>query len=146
MIQFIKEKYQAFKSNPKFMELFVYGIFGVLTTLVNWITFAILAYAFPTLSLDIRNAISIVVAVLFAYVTNRKFVFKSTEKNILKEFSSFALSRAFAAVVEMVSVHILAVNIGLSEAIAKIITAVIVIIINYIMSKLIVFRKKEIKE
>lgn len=131
------------KDKEKMKEIIVYGIFGVLTTIVSFGSFAILRYVFSDANESILNVISLIIAILFAYVTNRKFVFKSKEKNILKEASLFFMSRAFSAVFEIVTFFILNELVKIDGLIAKAIVSVIVIIINYIMSKIIVFKKDQ---
>ena len=135
------------KDKEKMKEIIVYGIFGVLTTIVSFGSFAILRYIFLNTNESILNIISLILAIIFAYVTNRKFVFKSKEKNILKEAGLFLMSRAFSMIFEMVSFFILNELIKMDGLIAKAIVSVFVIIINYIMSKVIVFNNKnKIKE
>lgn len=130
------------KDKEKMKEIIVYGIFGVLTTIVSFGSFSILRYIFINTNESILNIISIILAIIFAYVTNRKFVFKSKEKNILKEAGLFFMSRAFSMIFEMVTFFILNELIKMDGLIAKAIVSFFVIIINYILSKIIVFRDK----
>ena len=99
MIKRIKELYIKYK------EIINYLIFGVLTTLVNLITKYILLFTIldPTngFQLQIAIIISWVVAVIFAYFTNRKFVFESKNQNKLKEFISFVVARIATLLLEM---------------------------------------------
>lgn len=134
---------EIFEDKEKMREIFIYGIFGVLTTIVSFGSFAILRWIFPNVNESILNTISLVLAIIFAYFTNRKFVFKSKEKNILREASLFFMSRAFSTVFEMVSFFILNELFKVDGLIAKAIVSVFVIIINYIMSKMIVFKNKK---
>lgn len=85
-------------------EVIFYAIFGVLTTVVNITIFYCLTH-FIHLEENLSNIISIVLAVLFAYFTNRKLVFNSSASNIkekLVEFGKFILGRAFTMIVELV--------------------------------------------
>lgn len=128
------------KDKEKIMHLIVYGIFGVLTTIVSFGSFYLLRKIFINIDENILNTISIVIAIIFAYFTNRKFVFKSDEKNILKEFSKFVGSRAFSALFEIVMFFILNTLLKVEGMISKALISVIVIILNYITSKIFVFK------
>lgn len=123
-------------------EVIFYGIFGVLTTVVNIGIQAFLVYL--GLEENISNIIAIVIAVLFAYFTNRKLVFNSTAttfKEKLKEFYKFMLGRAFTMVVEALGFPLLFNIIGLSNLVSKLIISVIVIILNFFISKFFAFKK-----
>ena len=76
----MKKLLNILKDKEKLRELVVYGIFGVLTTIVSFGSFYILRKVFSNVSESILNTISIMLAILFAYLTNRKFVFKSKNK------------------------------------------------------------------
>ena len=88
------------------------------------------------------NIISWVIAVGFAYVTNRIYVFKSKEKNYLKEVSSFVGARVFSLLLDMLTMFLIVSVFTWNDKIGKIISQVIVTIVNYVLSKLIVFKKK----
>ena len=143
MIKRIKELYIKYK------EIINYLIFGVLTTLVNLITKYILLFTIldPTngFQLQIAIIISWVVAVIFAYFTNRKFVFESKNQNKLKEFISFVVARIATLLLEMFImwffVTLLKLDSYLYVVIFTLVAQVAVIIGNYIFSKLFVFRK-----
>ena len=123
-------------------ELIFYLIFGVLTTAVSFFSFQLLLYQFPQVNENIINTISIIIAIIFAYVTNRIFVFRSTSKNILQESLKFFGSRAFSMGLEMLFFYILVSLLKLDATLSKLAVTVIVIIVNYFTSKLIVFKKK----
>lgn len=145
----------------KYKEVIMYLVFGVATTLVNWITTFICQKVFGLSDLGtetiIANGIAWFIAVLFAFLTNRKFVFESTESNIWIEMVKFYLARAFTGLFEIFMPDGLvwladkvaflgflkAPFFGINGGIAKLITSVFVIIMNYVLSKLIVFRKKK---
>ena len=79
-------------------EVILYAVFGVLTTIINWGTFAILTKAFSNLDKNVANAIAIIAAVLVAYITNKDLVFHSEAKGFnekFKEFWKFIAGRAF---------------------------------------------------
>lgn len=123
-------------------EVIFYGIFGVLTTVVNFLVFYILT--FIGLNENLSNIIAIILAVLFAYFTNRKFVFNSnavTFKEKLKEFYRFIVGRAFTMVVEAVGFYLLFNIISIDKLISKLLISVIVIILNFFISKFFAFKK-----
>ena len=134
----------------QFKEQISYLFFGVLTTGVNWVVYALLMLL-PVMTVEVANAIAGVVAILFAYVTNRIFVFESTakgKKDIFMEFLRFLGGRAVTFVIEVVGVpglYYLGLDqgiFGIEGAWAKIIVSVVVIVLNYVFSKLFVFKKK----
>ena len=129
------------KDKEKIKHLVTYGIFGVLTTLVSFGSFTLLRHIFENTNETILNAISIFIAIIFAYFTNRKFVFKSKEKNIFKEFCMFLMSRGVSSLFEIVAFFILNELLKIEGLIAKGVISVVVIILNYIMSKVFVFNK-----
>lgn len=130
----------------KYEEILIYLIVGVMTTIVSWGA----AYL-GKLILDtdiswqntVNNTFSWAVGVLFAYPLNRRWVFKSTNPKIIKEFMGFAASRVSTLVMDVVIMW-LTVNIfHMNYWIAKIfISSVIVTIANYVFSKLLIFNKK----
>ncbi|MCI5732424.1 MAG: GtrA family protein [Tenericutes bacterium] len=138
------------KLYKKYEEIINYLIFGVLTTLVSLITKWGLLYTIldPTNSLELQISIIIswICSVSFAYVTNRLYVFKSENKGILKEIVSFFGARLLTLGIEMFImwffVTYLKMNSDIMVFIWTIATQFIIIVLNYIFSKLIVFRKK----
>ncbi len=137
----IKELY------TKYEEIINYLIVGVLTTVVSLATYFICTETFldpnKKLELQIANIISWVFAVAFAYFTNRKYVFKSKNKNMLKEASSFIGSRILSLLMDMFTMFIIVSVLHLNDKIGKLVSQVIVTVANYILSKLFVFKKKE---
>lgn len=120
-----------------------YGIFGVLTTIVNVGTFYILS-SILHIEENLSNNIAIFIAVLFAYFTNRKLVFNSNAKNIkekLIEFCKFMLGRLFTMVVESFGFFLMFNLFGIQELISKISITIIVIILNFFISKFFAFKK-----
>ena len=144
----------------KHREIIVYFVFGVLTTAVNLITFYTLETLFGTENSYLyNNVIAWVVAVVFAYVTNKLVVFESKSwapTVVLKESAEFVGARLFSLGVEeaglwlfvellsfgAVSIKILGFNLT-GGFIAKVILAVIVVILNYFFSKFIIFKNKK---
>ena len=128
----------------KYKQTILYLIFGVLSTIVN-----ILTYVFCTRNLNIEflisNWIAWIVAVLFAYITNKFFVFESKKINIkflIKELSSFVSCRLLSGIIEMILMYTMISLMSLNDFTVKIITNVVVVILNFIFSKLIIFKNK----
>ena len=126
-------------------ELWNYLIVGFLTTIVSLVTYFICTETFlnseVSVELQIANVISWVLAVAFAFVTNRIFVFKSKNKKVFKEMCSFISSRIFSLFLDMLSMFIMVSVLSWNDKIAKLIVQVIVTVVNYILSKLFVFKK-----
>lgn len=126
-------------------EIINYLIFGVLTTVVSFVVYFIFAKIFK-IDEVISNVISWFFSVLFAFITNKLYVFESKEtgkKTLLKEIISFYLARLFTGVVCDLGVFALMVKtFKINDVLSKLVTQVIVIVLNYVLSKLIVFRKK----
>ena len=126
----------------KYRAQIVYLVFGVLTTLVSYLVYFPCSHYLT--SAAVSNAIAWVAAVAFAFLTNKPFVFKSHDwsaKTVLPELSKFVGCRVASGVLETL-ILLLAVDIlGWNGNIWKIITSVLVVILNYVASKLLVFRK-----
>ena len=127
----------------KYWDIVTYLIFGVLTTVVNYLVYLPI-YNLLGASAAVSNAIAWVAAVAFAFLTNKPFVCKSHDwsaKTVLPELSKFVGCRVASGVLETL-ILLLAVDIlGWNGNIWKIITSVLVVILNYVASKLLVFRK-----
>jgi len=130
----------------KCKEIINYLIFGVLTTVVSLLTYYLLVYTIlnpnKPLELQIANIISWITCVTFAYITNRKYVFKSKDKNIIKEIIKFYSSRLSTLFIDMLIMFIFVTKLNFNDKIIKIIVQIIIIILNYILSKLLVFKNK----
>ncbi len=120
-------------------ELILYVVFGAFTFFVNLISYFFFANMLG-INYLISNAIAWFLSVLFAYITNRIWVFESKSPNILKEMSLFFGGRIFSGVVDMLLMYTFIDLLVLDSSISKIIVQIIVIILNYIFSKLIVFK------
>ena len=143
----MKKVYLKLKeSYLKNKEIINYLIFGALTTLVSFISYIVFAKLFGIEEV-LSNILSWVVAVIFAYVVNKIFVFESKTEGkakLLKEFISFIACRIFSGITCDVGTFALMVKVlHLNDVICKIITQVMVIILNYVLSKLVVFRKNK---
>lgn len=129
----------------KYREIISYLFIGVLTTIVSLASYYILTTLFLSpdnaISLQIANIISWIISVLFAYITNRKYVFLSSDKNILKEFGKFTLSRVTTLLIDMALMFIFVSILHFNDKLIKLIVQVVIIVLNYIFSKLLVFRK-----
>lgn len=126
-------------------EIINYLIIGVLTTLISIGIYTILTISIlnpnNAIELQIANVISWIIAVLFAYITNRKYVFESKDKNILGELIKFSGSRITTLLIEIVFMFIFVSLIHFNDKIMKIIAQIIVIVLNYVFSKIFVFKK-----
>lgn len=120
-------------------ELILYVVFGAFTFFVNLISYFFFANMLG-INYLVSNAIAWFLSVLFAYITNRIWVFESKSPNILKEMSLFFGGRIFSGVVDMLLMYTFIDLLVLDSSISKIIVQIIVIILNYIFSKLIVFK------
>lgn len=125
----------------KYEEIINYLIVGVMTTLVSIGTYAICTKCL-NINYMIANIISWIISVLFAYITNRIFVFKSESKKIILEIYQFFKYRIFSFIIEIFLMYVFVELINIDDMISKIIVQIIVIILNYVFSKLFVFKKK----
>ena len=126
-------------------EAFRYIIVGGCTTLVNLVVYTLLCKVVH-MNVDLSNIISVITAILFAYVTNKIFVFQSKckdYKELFAEFCKFVGARLLTMVIEVGGVYVLFHWVGQDEIIAKLETQIIVLIGNYIISKFFVFVSKE---
>lgn len=130
----------------KYEEIIRYLIAGVLTTAVSWITYyvcvvTILEPAIAWMN-GVANTLSWTTGVIFGYFINRIFVFQSKEKNIGKEFIQFSTSRISTLILDLVVMYVTVNLWNMNEMVAKVfISSVIGTIVNYIISKLFVFKK-----
>lgn len=127
--------------SEKLKEIVNYIIVGVCTTLVSIASYYILRLFIENYM--VCTVLSWICAVIFAYITNRIFVFHSKEENILKEFFSFIISRILSLLAELLCMYILVDFLNISDRISKIIVQVIIIVLNYILSKILVFKKNK---
>ena len=132
----------------KYEEIIVYLVVGVLNTIVSWGACFVgeLLGLDPTIEVQngILNTIGWVVGVVFGYFANRIYVFKSTNPQILKEFIQFAGGRVSTWRMDILIMFIMVNVLNVDYWISKIcVAAVLVMIANYVISKLLVFRKKK---
>lgn len=125
-------------------EIILYLIFGVLTTVVSLATYYLCTITFlnpnNAIEIQIANIISWITCVTFAFFTNRKYVFESKE-DIKKEGIKFYISRLSALLIDVVMIFIFVSLLKINDKIIKLVNQVIIIIFNYIASKLFVFKK-----
>lgn len=127
----------------KYWDVITYLVFGVLTTIVNYIIY-LPVYNLLGLSAALSNAIAWVAAVAFAFLTNKPFVFKSHDWSwqvVLPELSKFVGCRVASGVTETVILLITVDILGWNGNIWKIVTSVLVVVLNYFASKFLVFKK-----
>ncbi|MBD8071150.1 GtrA family protein [Bacillus sp. PS06] len=129
--------------DAKRREVISYLFFGVLTTAVN-----LLSYLFFTkvLHFDYKVATTIawIISVLFAFITNKLFVFRSHHKDkrtVMKEFVSFVAFRWLSYLLDLFSMILLVSVLRVDDLVAKLIANVFVVIFNYFASKFIVFKR-----
>jgi len=135
----------------KYREIIMYLIFGVSTTLVNWIVYTLLV-SLANANVTLANAVAWFAAVVFAYVTNKLFVFESKSWKtsvIIREIVSFFGARVASGVFE-IFLPALLMKLGLDQAVfgiegfvAKAVVSVLIIVLNYVFSKLFVFKNKK---
>lgn len=131
----------------KYKELINYGIFGVLTTILNYVSYIIFTRVFG-INILISNLIAWTLSVIFAFITNKLIVFKSkelTSKILLKESISFLAARVFSLLLDMAILYVMSDLMGINDLIVKIISNIVVIIVNYILSKFIIFKDNKNK-
>ena len=129
----------------KYEEIIRYLIIGVLTTVVSLVVYygCTLTFLDPNngFELQIANVISWIISVAFAYITNRIFVFKSKNDNITKEIITFTGSRIVTLLMDMAIMGVFVTVLHFNDKLFKIVSQVVVIVANYIFSKLFVFKK-----
>lgn len=128
----------------KYEEIISYLFFGGLTTMVNYVVY-LPCYNLLGLSGAVSNVIAWVAAVAFAYLTNKPFVFKShdwTAKTVLPELTKFVGCRVGSGLLETAIIFVLVDCLRWNGNIIKLVTSVLVVVLNYVASKLLVFRRK----
>lgn len=128
----------------KYYDILVYLIFGVLTTVVNYIVY-LPCYNLLGLSSSVSNVIAWAVAVAFAFLTNKPFVFRSHDwsaKTVIPELTKFIGTRLGSGGLETLILLVAVDWLGMNGNVWKLLTSVLVVVLNYIGSKLLVFRKK----
>ena len=122
------------------LEVINYLFIGGCTTIISILSYALFAKVCG-LDLVVSNVLSWIVSVLFAYFTNRVIVFNSKNKNYINEFISFTGSRVITLILDTLLMILFVKTLNMNDMIAKVIVQVVVIIGNYLISKLLVFKK-----
>ena len=128
----------------KYKSFLMYGIFGVLTTIVNLLVYN-LCYYKAGINNTISNVIAWILAVIFAYITNKLWVFesKSWKMSVLRrEVTAFVSCRLATGIMDILIMYICVDILGWHAMLMKLASNVLVIIVNYIFSKLIIFKKR----
>lgn len=149
------EKLKSFIKKFMTKEVILYVVFGILTTIVNFATFYLLTH-YTNTNENVANSIAIILAVLFAYLTNRKMVFNSTAstpKEVLIEIFKFIIARSFTMLVEFFGCMLLfylaeknnitKIFYFKADDVIKAAVTVIVIIINFFLSKFFAFKNNK---
>lgn len=129
----------------QFKEQILYIVFGVLTTAINIIAFFVCS-RLMNLGLIPSNIIAWILSVLFAFITNKIYVFNSKNYSfsiVLRELIDFVISRGATGILDLGLMYLFVSIIGIEDMISKIVINIIVIILNYILSKLYVFKNKK---
>ena len=121
-------------------EIFMYVFFGALTTLINTVAYWVLYYGISVPNTT-STIISWLLSVIFAYITNKLWVFEKGNKSTLKEATEFFLSRISTGVLDLFIMYAGVELLLFEGGIIKILSNVVVIILNYLLSKLFVFKK-----
>ena len=138
MFEYIKNKMKAGD-----LTVVMYLVFGVLTTLVDWVVYR--ALRLSGLGYMFSNVAAWVAAVIFAFVTNKFMVFNSKSVDrliIIKEFISFVGARVFSLLLQLAGIELMIDYANINEYIAKAVMTVVVVVCNYVFSKLFIFKDK----
>ena len=126
-------------------EVLLYLVFGVLTTAVNFVVYTFFT-RFLIVDELISNVFAWVFAVSFAYVTNKKYVFSSKTtsiKQLTKEMSTFFIARLFSLGVDMIIMFIGLRILFIYDIYVKLFSQIVIVILNYVLSKFIIFKKED---
>lgn len=127
----------------KYWDIITYLFFGVLTTIINYLVY-LPVYNILGFSAAVSNGIAWVVAVTAAYLTNKPFVFKSHDwsaKTVIPELTKFVSCRIASGVMETVILLVTVDMLQWNGNIWKLVTSVLVVVVNYIASKFLIFKK-----
>ena len=138
MFEYIKNKMKAGD-----LTVVMYLVFGVLTTLVDWVAYRVLRLS--GLGYMFSNVAAWGAAVVFAFITNKFMVFNSKSVDrliIIKEFISFVGARVFSLLLQLAGIELMIDYANINEYIAKAVMTVVVVVCNYVFSKLFIFKDK----
>lgn len=132
----------------KYQESLLYLIFGGLTTVVDFLIYVVMT-DLVHINYLISNVLAFSGAVVFAFVTNKLYVFKShsfESRRLFYEVTTFIGARLFSLVVNMVILYVFVEWVGLDDLLVKIAASVVVVMMNYVISKWLVFKKTHVDE
>ncbi len=141
-------QFKSYLESKGYWEVFTYLFFGGLATIVNFVSYAIAQQIFQ-LSMPVSNTISWICSVLFAFVTNKVWVFRSKSPSythLFIEFGKFVFYRIVSYGLDMGAMILMINGLEMNDYVAKIITQILVVLANYVFSKLFIFNKTEIIE
>ncbi|GHV08353.1 membrane protein [Clostridia bacterium] len=128
--------------NPRVRRVVTYLFFGGLTTVVNWGLYFVFTRGFDWYETP-SNIAAVLCAVIFAYITNRRFVFLSDRPNIFKEMLSFFGARGLTIALDIGGFYVLSDILGFYDLIVKFGLNVLVVLLNYVLSRFFVFKNVE---
>ncbi len=131
---------KAFKIYNDYKMPILYIFFGGLTTLINIVAYSLCYYLCHIGNVP-SNIIAWILGVIFAFITNKIYVFESKSKSILYEISTFFTCRAGTGLLDLGIMYLSVDVFALNELLMKILSNIIVIILNYVFSKVIIFKK-----
>ncbi len=129
----------------KYREVISYIFWGVMTTLVNYVVYFVCTKAFG-IDYLVSNVIAWLLSVIFAFWVNKVYVFRSygtNAKTMVREFGTFVSARVLSGVLETGMLALFVETLHFNSDVVKIAASVLVVIINYVLSKLIIFKKQE---
>ena len=130
------------KLYKKYKSLILYIFFGICTTFVNIASFWFMAHIFNFKAV-FSSIVSWILSVIFAYITNRKWVFHSeacSSKEIIKEMTTFFGCRLATGILDWIIMFVFVDLLSYNDVVIKVIANVIVIVLNYVASKVFIFR------
>lgn len=122
-------------------EVINYLFFGIITTAINIITFQLFIKC--SINYEIATVLAWIISVIFAFITNRRYVFKSKnehDKKLIKEFFNFIGARILSLGIDLICMYICIDLLIITPLLAKLISNIIVVIFNYIISKFYIFK------
>lgn len=128
----------------KYQQPILYLFFGICTTIVNIITYYLSAHIL-SLSVILSTCLAWLVSVIFSYITNKWWVFESKSlrlKAVIQEFLSFTGCRLFTGACDLLIMLIFVDSLGMDDLFVKIASNILVVVLNYIFSKMIIFKRK----
>ena len=148
------QQLRALLRSDRFREIFIYGVVGVLTTVINYVVYFGVSRGFAAilgiapdhaLMILIAKIIAWVMAVAFAFWANKIYVFRSTDwsrSTLRRELPGFVSARVLSLVFDAAFVELAVHLLGMNDMIATLLSSVIVVVLNYFASKFWIFRKR----